>query len=335
VLLPLNKPFVAARSVVVMREVIYVEAEADGVTGWAETAPFPGISAESPDGVWSGLVSGTDSNLARVAVELACSDLDARLRLRSLWEVIGGSMRPVIASLAVGFDEDPARATADAERAGYGAIKLKVAPGADVERVVAARAAAPDLAVGVDANGSYDPGGDPDLGRLLDLEPVYIEQPYPAMALTASADLARSTPIPIVLDESIRSAADARAAITAHAAAVLTINPAVVGLRGALDVQRATADAGLRFKASGLLETGIGRAHTRAIASLRGESFSDIAPATAFFAIDATVPVLDVAAARKVTAAPGIGVSVDLELLEPYVIDEGIVDGECGASSLV
>ncbi len=75
---------------------------------------------------------------------------------------------------------------------GYVRVKLKVRPGFDLEPVRAVRAAWPDLALGVDANGSYrrdDLGG--ALRALDGCGLVEIEQPLPAGDLVGLAEACR------------------------------------------------------------------------------------------------------------------------------------------------
>ena len=112
---------------------------------------------------------------------------------------------------------------ADGARGKYreaAAIKLKLlGDSQDCDRVLAARAARPDVWLAVDANQSYNPEA---LARLLpsliQARVALIEQPFPVG--TESQLEALDCPIPIAVDESVQSFAD----IGAVAGCVSVIN---------------------------------------------------------------------------------------------------------------
>src|SRR5207342_494444 len=140
-------------------------------------------------------------------------------------------------------------------------IKLKIMPGIDVERVRAIRSAHPDILLSVDANAAYTLENI-DVFRALDeLDLVMIEQPLHHEDLVRHAALQAQLSTPICLDESIRSAADAAAALELGACRIINIKQGRVG--GVLESKRvhdvATA-AGVPVWCGGMLETGIGRA---------------------------------------------------------------------------
>ena len=101
------------------------------------------------------------------------------------------------------------RPSTEARAAGASAVKLKVRPGCDLEPVRAVVAAHPDLAVAVDANGSY--AGSRTLAVLVDARraarsgtrAVYIEQPLAGRRPRRPARWsAPQLPVPVALDES-------------------------------------------------------------------------------------------------------------------------------------
>ena len=92
---------------------------------------------------------------------------------------------------------------------GYRRVKMKIAPGADLEFVAAVRGALGEsLPLSVDANGSYSRAEFDYLAELDDFDLQMIEQPLPADDLAGHADLQRRIETPVCLDESITAVAD-------------------------------------------------------------------------------------------------------------------------------
>ena len=154
---------------------------------------------------------------------------------------------------------------------GYRRIKLKIEPGADVDRVAAVREAFPDLPLTVDANAAYTLETSGPLVALDAFGLDYVEQPLHHEDLVEHARLARRLSTPICLDESIRSAADAAAAIVLGACRVVNVKIGRVGGHGeALRIHEVAAKAGVPLWCGGMLESGVGRAHNIAVATLPG-----------------------------------------------------------------
>src|SRR5450759_1339681 len=117
------------------------------------------------------------------------------------------------------FDETARKHVAQ----GYKRIKRKIEPGRDADRLAAVREAFPDITLTVDANAAYTLA-DADTLRSLDAYRLdYMEQPLHHEDIVAHAELAKTLKTPICLDESIRSAADASAAIALGACKVVNI----------------------------------------------------------------------------------------------------------------
>ncbi|MEX2659275.1 MAG: enolase C-terminal domain-like protein, partial [Acidimicrobiales bacterium] len=182
---------------------------------------------------------------------------------------------------------------ADHVEAGYQRVKLKVRPGWDLEPVAAVRSAWPALAVGVDANGSYDLDdlGGP-LAALDRLGLVEIEQPLPAADLLGSASVRAALDAPVCLDESIGSALELEVALALGACDHVNLKPARVGgIAAALAVHDLALDRGVPLWVGGMLETGVGKAVAVAFAALPGAVLSGDLPASArWFERDLTEP---------------------------------------------
>jgi len=196
--------------------------EGDG--GWGECSPLPGYHC--------------DPEAARAAaIEAAAGDWPEPVR----------SSVPVN-SLVATDDFDP-----DALR-GFDCVKVKVGDPGDIDRVARVRdAVGPDVRIRVDANGAWEV--DEAIGRIgalarFDLE--YVEEPV--RGLEALAQVRRQVAVPIAVDESVRSLADARDARHAADVLVLKVQPCG-GVRRAL--QWTDAFAGPVVVTS-MMETSIG-----------------------------------------------------------------------------
>lgn len=311
--IPLRRPFVAASGVLHERRSLLVGVDRDGVTGWGEVAPFPGQGVGSVDEIWGALSSGSADMAATVpALTNAIADRSARIDGTPLWRRLGGSGGPIRACLAVGASSNTLAEVEAAVQAGYRRVKLKIQPGHDVEFVRKIRERFPALEVGVDANGSYEAGADAALVEIDELGVVYFEQPYPPDDLAAHRSLRGRVEAPVALDESIRSIDDAVAALSSAAADLLVVKPGRLGIAACCTIHDLAVDAGLRVKPSGLIETGVGRAFTLAVASLPGSVFPDVAPANAFLQVDPIIPsALLRGDAMFLSDRPGIGCAPD------------------------
>jgi O-succinylbenzoate synthase len=197
---------------------------------------------------------------------------------------------------------------------GYSRIKIKIKPGWDVEIVRQVRQRFPDLPLMADANSAYTLHDLDMLVALDDFDLTMIEQPLAHDDLVDHAELQRRMRTPICLDESVPTLAAARAALALGSGQIVNIKP---GRVGGLTVARAIHD--LCYERSvpvwcgGMLETGIGRAHNVALASLPGFSLpGDISGSARYFHQDIVEPPFEVNpdGTMTVPTSPGIGVRV-------------------------
>ncbi|MFC9772382.1 MULTISPECIES: o-succinylbenzoate synthase [unclassified Pseudarthrobacter] len=145
------------------------------------------------------------------------------------------------------------------------AVKVKVAERGqtledDAARVEAVRAALPDAAIRVDANGGWDvPAAVTALTRLSDVGLEYAEQPVPdieGLAEVRSRLRAAGTPVLVAADESVRKEDDPLKVARAGAADLIVVKVAPLGgVRRALDI---VAQAGLPAVVSSALDTSVG-----------------------------------------------------------------------------
>lgn len=145
------------------------------------------------------------------------------------------------------------------------AVKIKVAERRqtlddDAARVAAVRAALPDAAIRVDANGGWNVDSAVEaLTRLANVGLEYAEQPVPTiegLAEVRRALRAAGTPVLIAADESVRKESDPLKVARAGAADLLVVKVAPLGgVRRALDI---VAQAGLPAVVSSALDTSVG-----------------------------------------------------------------------------
>lgn len=260
-------------------------------------------------------------NMAKAALEAAVLDAELRATGFSLARYLGGVRERIPVGVSVGLHDQIADTVAAVERylaEGYVRVKLKIAPGEDVEVVRAVRAAVgPGVLLQVDANAAYTLADARHLAKLDEFDLLLIEQPLAEDDLRQHAELARRLNTPLCLDESITSAKVAADALALGACAIVNIKPGRVGgyLEGRRihDLCRAN---GVPVWCGGMLETGIGRAANLALASLPGFTLPpDLSASRRYFHEDVTEPFELVDGCLVVPNGPGIGVAPDPERL--------------------
>jgi o-succinylbenzoate synthase len=256
--------------------------------------------------------------MAKAAVELALWDLWARRHRQSLAQALGGRRRRVEVGVSVGIQPTvPAlvRRVGEYLSDGYRRIKIKVRPGWDEQPVAALRREYPDLRLWVDANQAYPPTAAPAIRRWAARYRVeQVEQPFSEHALAAHAGLTRGAPFRVCLDESITDMATLDAALEMRAVTSLNVKAGRVGGLGAgRDLGRRAARARMPAWIGGMLETGIGRAHNVALASLPTFTFpADLSASDRYYHPDLVEPefALGPRSTLTVPSGPGIGVEV-------------------------
>jgi len=152
-------------------------------------------------------------NSARCALELALLDLSLKLRQQSLGELLV-PRTPRVAYSGVITSGSAERAQALARKlvlGGLGQIKIKVGDALDLERVGAVREVVGERSLRVDANGAWTLEAAQDrLAALAALGVESCEEPLGRERSAQLPELAAQSPVPIVVDESLVTAADAR-----------------------------------------------------------------------------------------------------------------------------
>lgn len=333
--LAFRRPFTMAQATVDTRRVILVGIERGGVTGWGEAAPFPGYTGDDVASAWAELASVAEALTgghpparptltAAAALGQAWRDLEARESGDPLHLLLGGSSEPIPASVAIGIPPDLdtlGEILAEVVGSGYRRVKLKIRPGWDVVPMRFVREVFPTLDVGLDANCSYDDPADPVFSEMERCDPSYLEQPLARDDLHGHAELRDRFAFPVCLDESIGSLEDAVTALDAEAADIICVKPGRLGTTACVDVHDLATERGVAVKATGLLESGIGRGHTVAVGALPGCTFHDLCVSRWYFTDDVVTPDW-VLKDGMITPPlmPGIGVDVDPEALEAATV---------------
>lgn len=340
--MPLLFPFETSFGRVSDKESVILAVESEGATGWGEcpAAATPNYSYETvttalhvlrdfliprllaqdlpaPDALPERLRAVRGHPMAKHGLEAACWDLAARRKGVPLASLYGGAPGPIPTGISLGIEptirELVERARA-ALAAGYRRVKVKIKPGWDKDVLAALRLEFPDAALTADANAAY---------RLSDLEHLkgldgfglrMLEQPLHFEDFGEHAVLARALATPICLDESIRNAGDAAHAIGIGACRIVNIKAARVGgptmARRVHDVCR---ELSVPVWCGGLLETGIGRAHNLALATLPGFTLpGDISASDRYWREDLIEPPVRLEKDGTIRVPDGVGLGVEV-----------------------
>jgi O-succinylbenzoate synthase len=323
--LPLLEPFIiSGGSISERRSLVVVLHDDAGHAGYGESPPFelpfyseetlagardlltrvliPRVAGQefaSPEAVDAVLGENVRGNpFARAGLETAAWDLEAHRRNTSLAALLGERLgvapaASVPCGVALGMPPDRRLETLtsrvyDALQQGYRRVKIKVAPGWDVQAVRAARQgmAGVDLPLTVDANGAYAwPADEAALRGLDDGGLLYIEQPLAPDELVGHARLGAALRTPVCLDETLKSAGVARQVVALGGPLVWNIKVhRVGGLTEACAIYRVAQDAGAKLWAGTMPETGIGSQAPLALASLPLFIYpSDLEPSSRWF----------------------------------------------------
>ena len=337
--LKLVRPFQTSSSRKEHLDHILVRVIAGGVIGWGECASpsDPYYCPETTETCWhilkdflAPLVLGREwSNIdelvhlyrlvkgnkfAQSGLEMACWDALARAQGQPLRALLGGTRGEVLSGVSLGIEKQIEPLLDQIERyqaEGYRRIKLKIAPGWDVDVVRQVRERFPTIALQVDANSAYTLDDLPALKALDDFDLLLIEQPLAHDDIIDHARLQAALKTPICLDESIHSADDARKALDLGACRIINIKVSRVGgLREAKRVHDVCFARGVPVWCGGMHEFGIGRAANVAIASLPGFTVpGDVSGSDKYYAEDIVLPpILAYNGAIAVFDGPGLGV---------------------------
>jgi L-alanine-DL-glutamate epimerase-like enolase superfamily enzyme len=226
--LTLKRPLVTAWGELRDRELLHVTlTDGDGLSGCGEAAalePYDGVAPAAlraaldayaavlaaappgagPDELVAACRAERDLPQALAAIDLALWDLEGRRAGQPVHRLLhprSVPMVPVNATIAAVDRAGAAREAAAAAARGFRTLKLKVGTGDDAGRVAAVRAAAPGLALRVDANGAWTTPEEA-LAHLRVLAPAGLElAEEPVHGVDALRHLRAASPVPVAMDE--------------------------------------------------------------------------------------------------------------------------------------
>ncbi len=333
------------------RRILLLTLHGEGLEGWSEcvVGEEPSYSYETTETAWHILtdyllpaVVGRDASgpedllapvpwlrghpMAKACVEMAGWDMAARMDGISLSKKLGGVRGRVPVGVSIGIQKSDAALldkVAGYVDEGYARIKIKIKPGRDVEMLARVREAFPVTLLMADANSAYRLSDIDRLKAMDELGLTMFEQPLAYDDIRDHARLQAQLDTPICLDESIHSVQDARLALELGACRIINIKPGRVGgLASAKRIHAVMVAARLPVWCGGMLESGIGRAHNVALASLPGFTLpGDISASQRYWEQDIVDPEFTVHEGHmKVPTGAGIGVEPDRERIEELTV---------------
>lgn len=276
----LHTPFRISRGVKTAADVVTVEISEDGLTGRGEGVPYArydeGIDSSLAEiaAVRDALKAGAGRTellglmrpgAARNAVDCALWDLEAQLAGTSVATLIGApEPGPIATALTVVIDTPEAMARAAAAIADVPLIKVKVDADDPASAIRAVRRAAPDAALIVDPNESWNEA------LLRETMPVLVEckvdtleQPCPA---EEDAWLAHyDSPVSICADESLHTVSELDSVAARYGAVNIKLDKAG-GLTTALELADAARARGLKLMSGCMVCSSLGIAPSLHIA---------------------------------------------------------------------
>src|SRR5271167_1730726 len=279
------------------RRILLVTVHCDGLEGWGECVAGEGpfYSEEYIDGAWdvtlrylgpallgkilqSGrevpalLARVREHRMAKAALENAVWDAEAQEGTTALWKLLGGTQREISCGVSIGIQDSHEQLLQKIETelaAGYQRIKVKVKPGWDVEVLEKIRARWPEILLSCDANSAYTLADTEHLKSFDRFKLLMIEQPLWSDDFYFHAQLQKQLQTAICLDEAIRSARDAEAALELDACRIVNVKVGRVGgFSEAIAVHDVAQRFGIPVWCGGMLESGVGRSHNVALSTL-------------------------------------------------------------------
>src|SRR5581483_5095916 len=279
------------------RRILLLTAHCEGVDGWAESVAGenPFYSGEWIETAWPAIrthlapaVVGQTVNqareaaalmdqvrghrMAKAAIENALWDAEAQAKKQPLWKLLGGTRREIPCGVSIGIQDsvDQLLDKIDAElAAGYRRIKVKVKPGWDINVLERVRSRWSDILLSCDANSAYRLDQVEHLRKFDQFNLLMMEQPLWNDDTYFHARLQKQLKTKICLDESIRNARDAEAAIELGACGIINIKVGRVGgFTEAKAIHDVSKSHNIPVWCGGMLESGIGRAHNVALSTL-------------------------------------------------------------------
>jgi O-succinylbenzoate synthase len=335
------------------RRIVLVRVvDSDGAEGWGECTAGEGpfYSEEWTETAWATLkeflapmlvgrqVANAASvydvmklvrghRMARAAIETACWDLEAKHAGAPLWQHLAGVQTEIPCGVSIGIQESLEALLEKIEKelaAGYQRIKIKIKPGWDLEIVKQVRKRFPDIRLMADANSAYTLADAPLFKALDEFDLMMVEQPLAYDDMFDHAELQKQIKTPICLDESVRTPEDARHAIDLGACRIINLKLGRVGgYAQAKQIENIARNRNIPVWCGGMLESGIGRAHNIAMATLPGFTLpGDVSASARYWEEDIIDPPVTVTSRGTIVAPekPGFGFEVNQSRIDRLTV---------------
>jgi L-alanine-DL-glutamate epimerase-like enolase superfamily enzyme len=254
----------------------------------------------------------------KAALNIALLDLYAKSEGRPLWRVLGGYRDSLVTDITIGIMEPgemAKRALSYAEK-GFTIFKLKLGedPQRDVERVRAVRDALGEgVTIRVDANEGWRlEEAIRVINRIADYNVELVEQPLRHDAVQELKTLRKESPLPIALDESVRTPGEALRAVEEEIADIINIKLMKSrGITPAVRIIAISESAGVKNMVGCFSETRLGITATAYLA----QAFRNVA----YYDLDCDILSLDpvfaggsepVGGVRRPSQQSGLGVAL-------------------------
>lgn len=304
---PLKNPFITSlRRVDVLEDIVVIIECDDGSVGYGEGSPSPVITGETMGTMMATIeyikphLLGKEiedfkailkliyslilkNTAAKSALEIALYDLKAKASKLPLYRMLGGSETKFNTDITISMGEID-KMIADSHNAvalGYDTLKVKIGdnPKKDVERVVAIYDALDkDIKLRLDANQGWSAQESVALLHALEKQNIiaeFIEQPVAADDIEGLKYIKERVQTPLLADESIFSAKDARRLLEMEAIDLVNIKLAkTAGITGAIELADLSAEFGVKCMIGCMLEGPISIAAGVHVASAKAETIT-------------------------------------------------------------
>jgi len=334
------------------RRILLVTAHCEGINGWAEcvAGENPFYSPEWIETAWPtmieyfvpalvgrSLAQARESvvhmnpvrghRMAKAAVENALWDAEAKQKQQPLWKLLGGARREIACGVSIGIQDSIEQLLdkiAIEVAAGYRRIKVKVKPGWDVSVLERIRSRWPDILLSCDANSAYRLDQVEHLRKFDQFNLLMVEQPLWNDDIYFHGRLQKQLNTKICLDESIRNARDAEAAVDLGACGIINIKVGRVGgFTEAKSIHDVCQSRGIPVWCGGMLESGVGRMHNVALSTLPNFRLpGDVSASKRYWKEDIIDPEVEVSPEGMITVRdePGTGYNVREDLIEKLTL---------------
>lgn len=339
------------------RRILVLELQLDGITAWGEcvAGEHPYYSEESIDTAWYAIQEelapmllrrpidhGKDvpemlrrvrgHRMAKAAIENAVWDAEAQAKNVPLWKLLGGVQTELRCGVSIGIQNSPEQLLEKIETelaAGYLRIKVKCKPAWDIQIFERIRGRWPNITLSCDANSAYTLADVEHLKQFDRFHLLMIEQPLWSDDFYFHAKLQKQIQTRICLDEAIRNARDARAALELGSCGIINIKVGRVGgFSEAIAIHNVAQEAGIPVWCGGMLETGIGRVHNIALSTLPNFTLpGDVSASKRYWHEDIVEPEVKVSSQGTIAVKdePGMGYQIKTGLIESLTVRKKVI----------